>query len=143
MRTFLLYALVGASVLGPLPVSGQDSPSVTVNESKYQISLPDQYIKMWPENFADFIQGYDLLNGMTLQIFSKGTQMDAALDDGTRHKIVATAPNKFFALDKKIAMTIDLHQSSQPSGQVYIAVPAQRLSNGTFTEGKTVVASFQ
>ncbi|AIY43361.1 hypothetical protein LT85_4203 [Collimonas arenae] len=139
MKNLFLLSLLSVSFLASAaPPADQDNLPVTISGIKERIVLPERYRKMHPDEFYDYMRAYDLSNGMTLSVFHRGFKMYAALDDQVRHEIVAITPNTFVALDKQLKMTINLHDNNDASGELYMMVPARRLSNNAVAHKKLV-----
>ncbi|MEO6921783.1 MAG: hypothetical protein ABI171_22455 [Collimonas sp.] len=144
MKNLFLLSLLSMSCLASAaPPADQDSWPMTISGAKERIALPDQHRKMWPEEFYNYMQAYSLSNGMTLSVFHRGLTMYAALDGQARHKIVAVTGNTFVAVDQQLKMTINLHENGDASGELYMVIPAQRLSNGDVVSEKLVRIAFR
>jgi hypothetical protein len=123
-KFFLLFALgmasMGAVAESAPPVSGAET--VTISGAEQNINLPSKIYKMWPEDFYKFKGSYDLSNGKTLSLFSRGSRMYAEVEDQPRHEIAAVSPNSFVALDKQLKMKIEHHENGEVSGELFMVV---------------------
>ncbi|MNM93127.1 hypothetical protein D3C81_1054920 [compost metagenome] len=85
------------------------------------------------ETFAPFRGGYELSNGQVLHlrnIGSVGALMYARIDDQEEHRIVATGSHSFVALDRQLAIRIDLRNDGSVGGEVLMQMPAAKLASG-------------
>lgn len=118
------------SALGALALAGGafaqtgGSETVTISGPAHKIEIPERHSHMWPEDYRNYQGGYSLSNGKTLSISARGTRMYAEVDDMGKHELVATAANTFVSKDKKLEMTISLHENGEPTGELYMMVPA-------------------
>lgn len=125
MKKLTLAAAIGALALaGSAYAQSSDSDNVTITGPAHKIEIPDGNSRLRPENYYDYQGGYSLSNGQTLVISTRGSKMYAEVDDMGRHELVATARNTFVATDKKLEVTIDLHPNAEPTGVLYMMVPA-------------------
>ena len=124
MKKLAFVAAIGAlAMAGGAYAQSGDSDSVTISGPAHKIEIPDGNSQMRPENYYDYQGGYNLSNGKTLVISSRGSKMYAEVGDMGRHEMVATARNTFVAKDKKLEVTIDLHANAEPTGVLYMMVP--------------------
>ncbi|MFC5473923.1 hypothetical protein [Paraherbaspirillum soli] len=130
MKHIVLILILSALSLTAAAQTASDNQTVEVTGPTLRIDLPSQYHRMQPEEFYDYMRSYDLSNGMTLNLFYRGRQMYAEVEDQGRHEIVSTASNVFVALDKQLKMTINLRGDNDASGELLMVVPAQHLANG-------------
>ena len=56
--------------------------------------------------------------------------MYARIDDQDEHRIIAATSNSFVALDRQLAMRIDLRDDGSVGGEVLMMVPAESLASG-------------
>lgn len=134
MKTWILAGTLGVCALLANAQSLPDSQTVVVPGGRLQtIELPAHRHFMNADEFSPFRGGYTLSNGQVLHLrnaSSVGAIMYARLDDQEEHRIVAAAGDTFVALDRKMAMRIDLRDDGSVGGEVLIQVPAQTLASG-------------
>jgi hypothetical protein len=123
MKKLFLCALLSALSLPVVAQTGDKVESVTITDTNLRITVPAKRYRMLPEEFYNFKGAYDLSNGMTLTLSSRGFGMYAKLSNQDWHKIVAIAPNAFVALDEQLKIRIDLHDNGDVSGEVLMVVP--------------------
>lgn len=142
-----MKAIIVASILAVIAStanaqSAGDSNTVTINAAGPVITLPAAARPMTSSEFGKFTGSYSLSNGKSLTLFVRGSAKYAAIEGEGSHILVAKSGNSFVAKDKQLAMTIELHDHAEPSGEVLIAVPGERLANGEMSQ-KVVKLSMQ
>ncbi|MDX8122338.1 hypothetical protein SKZ59_11170 [Janthinobacterium sp. GMG2] len=134
MKTWILAGTLGVCALLANAQSLPDSQTVVIPGGRLQtIELPAQRHFMTAERFAPFRGGYELANGQVLYLrnaSSIGAIMYARIDGQEEHRIVATDNNSFVALDRQLAMRIDLRDDGSVGGEVLMLVPAEKLASG-------------
>ncbi|OEZ87334.1 hypothetical protein JAB6_12660 [Janthinobacterium sp. HH104] len=134
MKTWILAGTLGVCALLANAQSLPDSQTVVIPGGRLQtIEMPAQKHFMTAERFAPFRGGYELANGQVLYLrnaSSIGAIMYARIDDQEEHRIVATDNNSFVALDRQLAMRIDLRDDGSVGGEVLMLVPAEKLASG-------------
>ncbi|ATD61303.1 hypothetical protein CNX70_14920 [Janthinobacterium svalbardensis] len=111
-----------------------DSQTVVIPGGRLQtIELPAHKHFMNAQEFSPFRGGYELSNGQVLYLrnaSSVGAIMYARIDDQDEHRIIASGRNSFVALDRQLAMRIDLRDDGSVGGEVLMLVPAEKLASG-------------
>lgn len=134
MKTWILAGTLGVCALLANAQTLPDSQTVTIPGGRlHAIELPAHRHFMNAERFAPFRGGYELSNGQVLYLRNAGNIgaiMYARLDNQDEHRIVAASHNTFVALDKQLAMRIDLRDDGSVGGEVLIRVPAEKLASG-------------
>jgi hypothetical protein len=134
MKTWILAGTLGICALLANAQSLPDSQTVVIPGGRLQtIELPAHKHFMNAQEFAPFRGGYELANGQVLHLRSVGSigaLMYARIDDQEEHRIVASGNNSFVALDRQLAMRIDLRDDGSVGGEVLMQVPAVNLANG-------------
>ncbi|MEF2266110.1 hypothetical protein V3C40_04865 [Janthinobacterium sp. LS2A] len=134
MKTWILAGTLGVCALLANAQSLPDSQTVVIPGGRLQtIEMPAQKHFMTAERFAPFRGGYELANGQVLYLrnaSSIGAIMYARIDGQEEHRIVATDNNSFVALDRQLAMRIDLRDDGSVGGEVLMLVPAEKLASG-------------
>jgi len=133
MKTWILAGTLGACALLANAQSLPDSQTVVIPGGRLQtIELPAQRHFLNAQDFAPFRGGYELANGQVLHLRNAGSigAMYARIDDQDEHRIIAATSNSFVALDRQLAMRIDLRDDGSVGGEVLMMVPAESLASG-------------
>ncbi|MGK5040723.1 hypothetical protein ACQ4WQ_10305 [Janthinobacterium sp. GB1R12] len=134
MKTWILAGTLGVCALLANAQSLPDSQTVVIPGGRLQtIELPAHKHFMSAERFAPFRGGYELSNGQVLYLRNAGNigaLMYARIDDQDEHRIIATSSNSFVALDRQLAMRIDLRDDGSVGGEVLMQMPADKLASG-------------
>ena len=134
MKTWILAGTLGVCALLANAQSLPDSQTVTIPGGRlHTIELPAHRHFMSAEMFAPFRGGYELSNGQVLHLRNAGSIgaiMYARIDEQDEHRILASSNNSFVALDRQLAMRIDLRDDGSVGGEVLIQLPAQTLASG-------------
>jgi len=130
-----LKAIIFASTLSLIAStafaqSNSDDNTVTINAAVPAITLPTEPRVMTADDFGKFVGSYTLSNGKTMSLFLRASTKYAAIEGESMHALVAKSGNSFVAKDKRLAITIELHDHGDASGTVLIAVPGARLASG-------------
>lgn len=143
MKKLILISILSALSLAATAQSASDTDTVTISGAEQKITLPSNYSKMWPEDFYAYKGSYDLSNGKSLFVFSRGSKMYAQVEDQPGHEIVAATSNTFVALDKQLKMTIDLHDNGDVSGELLMVVKPGGLASGVMTGAQYMAVAFR
>ncbi|MGK5080835.1 hypothetical protein [Janthinobacterium sp. HLX7-2] len=134
MKTWILAGTLGVCALLANAQSLPDNQTVFVPGGRMQtIELPAHRHIMSAEEFSPFRGGYELANGQVLHLRNTGiigAIMYARIDDQEEHRIVAASRDTFVALDRQLAMRIDLRDDGSVGGEVLMQVPAQTMASG-------------
>lgn len=134
MKTWILAGSLGVCALLANAQSLPDSQTVTIPGGRlHTIELPAHRHFMSAETFAPFRGGYELSNGQVLHLRNAGSIgaiMYARIDEQDEHRILASSSNSFVALDRQLAMRIDLRDDGSVGGEVLMRVPAEKLASG-------------
>ena len=134
MKTWILAGTLGVCALLANAQSLPDSQTVTIPGGRLQtIELPAHRHFMNAEDFSPFRGGHELSNGQVLHLRNAGSigaVMYARIDNQDEHRIIASGRNSFVALDRQLAMRIDLRDDGSVGGEVLIRVPAEKLASG-------------
>jgi hypothetical protein len=134
MKTWILAGTLGVCALLANAQSLPDSQTVVIPGGRLQtIELPAHKHFMSAERFAPFRGGYELSNGQVLYLRNAGNigaLMYARIDGQEEHRIIASGSNSFVALDRQLAMRIDLRDDGSVGGEVLMVVPAEKLASG-------------
>lgn len=143
MKKLTLILMLGTLSLGATAQTAPDTSTVTISGTDQAIVLPSKYRKMWPDDFSNYKGAYNLSNGQSLSVFSRGTRMYAKVEDQNDHELVAIAPNTFVALDEKLKMTINLHDDGNVSGELLMKITPDHVASGSGTGEQLLVATFR
>jgi len=134
MKTWILAGTLGVCALLANAQSLPDSQTVVIPGGRLQtIELPAHRHFMNAEDFSPFRGGYQLSNGQVLHLRNAGSIgaiMYARLDEQDEHRIIASGSNSFVALDRQLAMRIDLRDDGSVGGEVLMLVPVEKLASG-------------
>ena len=134
MKTWILAGTLGVCALLANAQTLPDSQTVVIPGGRMQtIELPAHRHFMSAQEFSPFRGGYELSNGQVLYLRNIGSisaMMYARIDDQEEHRIVASGSNSFVALDRQLAMRIDLRDNGSVGGEVLMVVPAEKLASG-------------
>ena len=93
------------------------------------------------DEFNRYAGSYDLANGKSFSLFSRGLKKYAKLEGGVWHEIVATRENSFVSLDKQLRMTIVLADNGDASGELLIYQPERFSRAGAHRPNGQMVAA--
>ena len=127
MKNLVLIAILGALSLTAM-AQGGGSETVTISGAK--TDLVQQSRPMSSSEFSQFAGSYELSNGNSLALFTRGQTKYAAVHGGAWHEIVATSSNSFIAKDKKLQMTINHNANGDVSGELLMAAESGRVASG-------------
>jgi hypothetical protein len=128
MKHLVLISILGALSLTAMAQTGSSGETITISGAK--ANLLNQPRQMSPEEFGQFTGSYELSNGNSLALFSRGLIKYAAVHGGAWHEIVATSSNSFIAKDKKLQMKIDHNANGEVTGELLMAVEPDHLASG-------------
>ncbi|HEY8097325.1 MAG TPA: hypothetical protein VIE65_14690 [Methylobacter sp.] len=129
--------IIVASILSMIAINAiaqpvTDSNTVTITAKGPVIVLPARTQAMSPGEFGQFAGSYELANGNSIALFSRGLKKYAALHGEAWHELVAVAGNSFVAKDRQLKVTLDRNDDGEVSGgEVFIVVPADRISKNS------------
>jgi hypothetical protein len=115
--------------------------TVRIPASAEGIVLPEHPYHMSEGDFYDYIGVYELSNGQTLHLYSRGYAMFAEVDKQGRHRIVAVSENAFVAMDRQLKVRIDLHSDGTVGGEMTMVVPSSASVAGAGAQ--LLVAAFR
>ena len=123
MKIIILASILSTFSLAALAQSEIDTQTVNIGavSPKYDVSHGTRV--MPADEFGQFTGTYDLSNGKTLSLFSRGQKKYAVVEGGDRHEIVATRENSFVSVDQQLKMTIARDDNGDAKGELLIAGP--------------------
>lgn len=122
MKRLLLATFLGMLTLG---ASAQAEPDNAVRIRGYQIELPAKPIHLFPGDFDVYKGTYDLSNGETMVLRSRGHRIYAEIGDRPRTEMVAAASNVFVAVDRQFKMTLSAPEFGDITGELLMVVPSR------------------
>lgn len=138
MKRLLIPTLLGFLALA---ATAQTQPDSEVRIRGSQIEVPAQPFRMWQSDFDVYAGEYDLSNGETMKLISRGTKMYAEIGDRPRTEVLAAKHNEFVAIDRQFKMTLARHWDDV-SGEVLLRAPSSAsLANADSGEVVRLVAT--
>lgn len=119
MKRLLIPAVLSLLALG---ATAQTQPDSEVRIHGNQIEVPAQPYRMWQTNFDVYAGAYDLSNGETMTLFSRGSRMYAEIGDRPRTEVLAAKRNEFVAVDQQFKMTL-ASQMGDVTGELLLRAP--------------------
>jgi hypothetical protein len=101
--------------------TSSETQSVTIGAMSPKYDVTQGVRQMSPDEFGKYTGSYDLSNGKSLSLFSRGLKKYAVIQGEARHEIVATRGNTFVSTDKQLKMTIDKLDNGDAKGELLIA----------------------
>jgi hypothetical protein len=135
MKQYAICLILGVLAFPCSAQTEKDVGSVTVAGQKDATAQPTY--KLWAEDVKEYKGSYSLSNGMTLYLTGYGRHMYGRVDNQSIHELVKIAPDKFVALDKKMAMHLVL-QNDNASGELEFVNEAADRVAGVPAEGEWV-----
>jgi hypothetical protein len=128
MKNFVLLTLLGAMALTSAAQSASKDETITISGTK---SETVQAVRpMAPDEFVQFTGSYELSNGNSLALFSRGLKKYAALHGEAWHEIVATSGNSFIAKDHQLKIDIYREDNGLVHGDLYLPQTVAQNADG-------------
>jgi hypothetical protein len=129
MKTLVLASILSTVALTAAAQPVSDSSTVTITPKGPVIVAPSQPRAMSRDEFSHFIGSYELSNGDSIALFTRGLKKYAALHGEARHELVAASGNSFVAKDRQLKVTfVSGDDGEVVGGEVLMAMPADRLA---------------
>lgn len=130
--------LILASLLSALSLAAfAQNESVTVS-----VSGQKNIVRSMPtDEFGKFTGSYELADGRSLALFSRGLKKYAKLNGEAWHEIAATSSHSFVSLDKHLEMTIDRRDNGDVGGELLIRNGEPSVAGTDVIEHVGIVAS--
>ncbi len=139
MKKIALLSFLGLMVLTSNAQTVPQDSTVTISGAKFDAT---QQIRSMPtDEFARFTGSYELANGSSLALFSRGLTKYAALHGEPWHEIVATSANSFVSKDRQLKIEIYRDDSGAVRGDVYIPKNVVQTASGK-TDAQLVKVAF-
>lgn len=133
MKTLILATVLSATAFGasaqpvPDPQLMGDDGTVTITAKGPAIALPAHPRTMSPSDYAQFTGSYELANGDSIALFSRGLKKYAAMHGGAWHEVVAANGSSFVAKDRSLRVSfIADDEGHLVGGDVLMLVPDDR-----------------
>jgi hypothetical protein len=139
MKISILASALGAAAIGAVaqPVQQQtpemqqifdDSPNtVTITGKGPTIDLPAYSHSMTAGEYSRYAGSYELVNGDSVALFTRGLKKYAKLHGGAWHEMVAATDASFIAKDRKLKVTFIADEDGRlVAGDVLMVVPDVR-----------------
>ena len=134
MKTMIIASVLSAAAAGalaqPAPQPAQqvqDNTTVTITAKGPTIDLPAYPRSMPARDFAQFTGSYELANGDSVALFSRGLKKYAKLHNGAWHEVVAASGTSFVAKDQRLKVTFIADEEGRlVGGDVMMLVPDER-----------------
>jgi len=97
-----------------------DNNTVTVTPKKSDF-LGQRRYPMRSDEFYKFQRCYELSNGSTVTLYSRGPIMYAKINDGQAERLTATSRNTFYSSKTILKLKINLLDNDEVSGEAYLA----------------------
>jgi hypothetical protein len=118
MKKFALLFILGAAALPSFAQTAPADSMVTISGAKS--GMKEQVRAMPADEFNQFTGSYELANGDSLALFTRGQKKYAALHGDAWHEIVATSANSFVAKDSRLKLDIYREDDGSVHGDVYL-----------------------
>jgi hypothetical protein len=119
MNKLALLSFVGAiALVSVAQAAPKDDPMVTISGAKSE--MQEQSRAMSADEFSRFAGSYELSNGSSIALFTRGQKKYAALHGEAWHELAATSSNTFVAKDHQLKIDIWRDDNGVVSGDVYI-----------------------
>lgn len=149
MKKMILAVLLGVASLSayaqatPATPAAQTDESVQVPGRALRIELPALPLHMGRDQSGAFRGSYLLSNGQVLHLrqYGSGPALYGEIDQQGARKMVAASPNTFVAVDRSLKVTLLPKADGDFGGEVLLRAPAQRLADGTMSQGKVMSAT--
>ncbi len=118
MKKIALLSFLGLMTLAANAQNAPQDSRVTISGAKSETA--EQVRAMPADEFKRFAGSYELANGNSLALFTRGLKKYAALHGEAWHEIVATSANSFVAKDSQLRIDIYRAENGTVSGDVYL-----------------------
>jgi len=140
MKKIALLSFLGLVALAANAQTAPQDSMVTISGAKS--ATPPQVRAMPADEFKQFAGSYELANGNSLALFTRGQTKYAALHGEAWHEIVATSANSFVAKDRRLKIDIVREESGAVHGDVYIPKSDMQTADSA-TGGQLVKLAFR
>lgn len=138
MNKLTLLSIAGAIALTSFAQAApKDDPMVTISGAKSETQ--EQTRVMSADEFAHFVGSYELSNGSSIALFTRGQKKYAALHGEAWHELAATSANSFVAKDHQLKIDIWRGDDGVVSGDVYLPKSDVQTADGKTGELVKVV----
>lgn len=128
MKRFILLSILSAFALTATAQSTSNNENITISGATSDTIHKAQ--PMSADEFNEFSGSYELSNGNSLALFTRGLKKYAALHGEAWHELDATSSHSFVAKDKQLQMTIWRHENGDVSGELLMVVTPEHVAKG-------------
>jgi hypothetical protein len=128
MKKIALASLLSLVALTTVAQTAPKSPTVTISGAKSDVT--QQVHPMPAAEFNQFAGSYELANGNSLALFTRGLKKYAAIHGEARHEVVATSANSFAAKDGQLKFDIYREDDGTVHGAAYIPKDVMQTADG-------------
>ena len=120
MKSFVLASALCALALSvsaqPVTDGNAVDNTVTIKPNGPLIMLPAHAQVMSRSEFARFTGSYELADGSSVALFTRGLKKYAALHGEAWHEVVAVSGNSFVAKDRQLKVTLEQGDNGEVTG---------------------------
>jgi len=128
MKNLVLSSLLGLMALAANAQTAPNDTTVTISGPKSDVM---EHVRPMPaDEFNRFAGSYELSNGNSLALFTRGLKKYAALHGESWHELVATSANSFVAKDSQLKIDIYRDDNGAVHGDVYIPINVAQTADG-------------
>ena len=128
MKKIILLSLLGLTALTSIAQTAPKDSTVTI--SGVRSDLTEQVRPIGAGEFNQFAGSYELSNGNSLALFTRGLKKYAALHGESWHELVATSANSFASKDRQLKIDIYRDDNGTVHGDVYIPKEVVQTADG-------------
>jgi len=139
MKKIALLSLLGLLAFTATAQSAPQDSMVTISGAKSGVAEPMRSMPV--DEFNQFAGSYELANGSSVALFTRGLKKYAALHGEPWHEIVATSANSFVAKDRQLKIDIYREDNGAVHGDVYIPKDVVQTADGR-TDAQLIKMAF-
>ena len=128
MKKIALLSFLGLVAFAAQAQTAPQDPTVTISGAKSDVMAHTQPTSAG--EFDRFIGSYELSNGNSLALFTRGQKKYAALHGEAWHEVVATSTNSFVAKDSQLKFDIYRDDNGAVHGDVYLPKVVAQTADG-------------
>ena len=140
MKTLFAASILGLAAVAAVAQPASDDNTVTITSNQRVIALPDAPRAMSAQEFGSYTGSYELADGNSIALFTRGGVKYAAVHGQGAHALVAKNDNTFVARDRQLAVTIEKSADGKVSGEVLMALQGGQVADGTAPQRAVSVA---
>jgi len=140
MKTLFTASILGLASAAAFAQPASDSNTVTITGSQRVIMLPEAPRAMSAQEFGSYTGSYELADGNSIALFTRGGVKYAAVHGQSAHALVAKSGNTFVAKDRQLAVTIEKGVDGKVSGEVLMALNGEQVADDATPQRAVSVA---